>query len=374
MGNVVKLKSKKKISIKSVLVLLAAAAAAAGLAYINLNNPDFAPKSSSGVEALSLDSSVTYKFKKAGSGIVICGSDALMGVNGGGETWKAELDGKNHIISSAGKYVLAAETDGRRLTLFEGGKAVGKIEVSDDIITARVNRAGRIAVATKEKGYRAQVIVFTPEGKQIYVWHSATYYVLDLALNDRSDRLAVAGLNSDNASEVSAILLFSLNSADYITVNAGNDNLVTSIEYIDDGVLAVGDSEALYVKKSGELAWNVPFHGRLLQNYNVTEGGNLVLALTKGSMEGYFGGSDVEIYGKNGKLRGEFETSGPIKFVDSDGEKILVDTSTGAAIINNRGSLLENVTFDKTPRESFLIDDGRKIIIIAGSSVEIMDL
>ncbi len=371
MGKVIQL--KRKISTGSILLLAAAIILAAAFAFANRASIVDGFSSSSSAEAMSLDSSVTYKFKKFDGGLAVCGSDLLATVQpSGGAGWTVALNSKNYMIAAEGNYVLAFETGGRKISLFSDGKEVFRIETENDIITANVSRSGVVAVATKEKGFRSQVLVYKPSGEQIYEWHSVNYYVVDIAVT--SSAMAVAGLNSDDASSMSYILLFSFNSSDYKTVNGGNDNLVGTIKYIDDGVLAVGDRECTYIKKNGEIAWSISYGGRTLQGFTVTDGGHTALALTKSSMEGYFGGSVIEVYSKNGKTRGSFETGGQINYIDTDGGRILVNTETGAEILNGRGETLKSVSFPRNPRECFLTEGGKKIFMIAGNKIEVMGL
>lgn len=373
MGKIIEFKPRHNNK-KVYLVLGLLMAATVALLYINLVHSAYEKTLTlAGTSIMNLDNS-SYSFAKSGEHIVVCGQEGVTAINKNGETaWKYSRIVNDPIACAAGKYVLISDLGGYSSYLISGGKEVFAHESAFEIITAKVNQNGYFAVAAKERGYKSRVQVFSPGGEQIYAWHSTKYYVIDVAVSGDNKSMLVSVLNTDSSdSSICKVLYFSFSQQEPVILDTGEDNLVASLENSGGYVFAVGDMALYCFDKNGKKQFDLSYNGRTLQEYAIGEG-VIALALTKGSIEGYYGGSVVETYNTKGAARGAFEIADEIDFLDIDSKKILVNSEDGAYILSDTGHLYGNLTFENEVREGLIFSGGKKLLLVNGSAVNVYD-
>lgn len=149
------------------------------------------------------------------------------------------------LLRTAGKYVLIAESGGKRLQLETRSKTVLTLSVEYDIVTVAVHTNGSIAVVTAaEQGYNARVSVYSARGELIYQRLCGSL-VADAAFSPNGKELAIATVGAEKGAMRSTIEVLSLRSqeSDPLYTHSGTDILLCRIAYLGDSVLAaVGDS------------------------------------------------------------------------------------------------------------------------------------
>lgn len=369
MGKVVDIKKTKNKKLFLVLAVLFLATAA--LVYINLVHSAYS-------KILSLDKSSimsleesTYIFGKTSEGIVACGQDGLTVINKNGEIlWKYSLSVNNPMLSCAGAYALYTDIGGNDSFLVSGGNEVYHHKSPYRITTAKVNKSGYLTVVSKERGYKSQVAVISPTGTEVYVWHSAKYYIVDAICDNSCRGMFVSVLNSDSSDSMYKLLYFSFKDTEPKSLETGGDNLIASLECYGNNVIGIGDMGAYGFDKNGKRLFEIDYGGRALQEYSIGSS-FLALGLTKGSVDGYYTGSILEVYNFNGNLNGTYEISDEITFLDTDNNKVLVNSEDGAYILSGSCHLYGNLTFENEVREGLIFGEGKKLMLVNGSSVNI---
>ncbi|MBQ7717865.1 MAG: hypothetical protein IJT38_01005 [Clostridia bacterium] len=372
MGEIIKFKPKKKKTIYIALSLLLLTTLI--LLYINLAHSAYNKTLSlNRTSIMSLEDS-SYSFGKAEGNIIVCGQEGLSAINRNGDiVWKYSYPMSNPIISTSGNYSLYADFGGKACHVVSRGKLVSSYESPYEIITAKVNDNGYYAVASKERGYKSQVVVFDRNGNKLFAWHSTQYYVLDVAVTNDNSSLFVSALNTESEdSSISKVLYFSFRSDEPVILETGDNNLIASLCTSQTNVLAIGDFGMYAFDRNGKRIFVVNYEGRTLQEYSLGSG-IIALGLTKGSVEGYYGGSVIEVYNMRGSLRGKYEIDDEVKFLDAEGNKILVNSLDGAYILSDTGRLYGNITYENDVREGMIFDGGKKLMLVNGSNVNVYD-
>ena len=62
------------------------------------------------------------------------------------------------------------------------------------ISTADINKKGTVVTVTDDNNYKNRVCVRKASGKEIFVWHSATSYVVDAAISDSQETVMLTTL------------------------------------------------------------------------------------------------------------------------------------------------------------------------------------
>ena len=373
MGDVVEFKPKQNKKVYIILAILFVATAI--LVYINVVHSAYTKSLNLNKSAIMSVEDSGYIFKKNGKNVVACGHDGVTAIDKNGEiAWKKEFGTNSPLMTSAGEYILCADLNGNGYTVFSGnGKQLLNKKTPYEIITANINESGYHAIATKERGYKSQVLVYNLKDEQIFAWHSTKYHVISLAVANNNHGMIVSVFDVEGGEENAfKTLYFSFGKEKPEEIESGVGNLVANLKSVGNRIYAVGDSAFYAYSENGKKVFNIDYEGRTLQRYSATDSA-VVLALTKTSVEGYYGGSVVEIYSASGYKKGSFEVEDEITFLDAEEHKILVNSPEGAYILSDNGRLYGNLTFGNEVREGLIFSGGKKLLLVNGSNVNVYD-
>lgn len=373
MGDVVKFRPPKEKRIYFIIIALLSLATLV-LIYLNVAHSAYNKQISlSGTTIMSVDSSV-YIFKKAGEEVVVCGPEGISAINKKGEiAWHTDYGAASPFMATSGDYVLCADLNSSDCKVLSKGREVSSQKLPYEIITATVNVNGYYAVASKERGYKSQIAVYDKNGTKVFGWHSTKYHVVALALDDSNKNMLVSVVDvAEKPDNAFKMLHFSFNRDMPAELECTSGNLVSSISFSDGKFFAAGDTSFYAYNAGGSKAFNIDYNGRTLQKFSVL-GSTIALGLTKSSVEGYYGGSVVEIYSSQGTKRGYAEIDDEISFLDIEENKILVNSPDGAYILNDAGRIHGDIAFADEVREGIIFSGGKKLLLVNGLNVNVYD-
>lgn len=373
MGDVVELKPRKNKKVYIILAVLFVTTAV--LVYINLVHSAYTKALNLNKTAIMSVEDSGYIFQKNGKNVVACGHDGVTVIDKNGEIlWKKDFGTNTPLMVSSGEYILCADLNGNNYTIFsDNGKQIVKNKTPYEIITASVNENGYHAIATKERGYKSRVLVNDLKGEQVFAWHSTKYHVISLAVANNNSGMIVSVFDAEGGEDGAfKTLYFSFGKDAPVEIESGSKNLVANLKAVGNRIYAAGDTAFYAYNENGKKVFNIDFSGRTLQRYSVTET-SVALALTKTSVEGYYGGSVVEIYSASGYKKGSFEVEDEIIFLDTEENKILVNSPEGAYILSDNGRLYGNLTFGNEVRAGLIFSGGKKLLLVNGSNVNVYD-
>ncbi len=367
MGKIIKIKQKKKnIWLPVILVIITALSGV--LLAVNIKNPAVSGILNNGYtsEGIQLTSARTYEFVKNGEGAVMCGAGNMMGIDASGrQKWTVAFDTHSPIMSGRGKFAVAAERGGREFVLTASGDELLRLNTESSIVLVKVSKSGRVLVVTEERGYNAKVAVYAPDGKEIYVWHTSTYNVIDAAISDNGRAMSVAVLQGEGESSLSGVLTFDFGKPDGVFTPADGESLVMAVMYSGKNAVALSDTEVFAVSPKGERVYTISYEGKKLRNFGFDPEGSLALAFDEGT------GGLVNIYTRSGKLSGTYKNSRQVMFMDTLGGNTLLNSENGAVVINSRGKEVSQVEFESDVRSALLIRGRRNILGISGDKVQV---
>ncbi len=168
------------------------------------------------------------------------------------------------LMTSAGRYLVMAENDGKTIYLVEDANIVWKNEVEGNILKINVNENGYVSVIVKNNTYKSIIYVYSPDGTSLF----KRYLSSSLAV--------VTDISKDNK-----YLVFG--EIDYSGISIKSNIEVISIE------LAVKDP-----KNSTEIKYNAE-DGKIITNIKYTDT-NKIVAMYDDSIVVYGNDNENEIY------------------------------------------------------------------------------
>lgn len=358
-------------------------------AYFNRTNPivnHFVTQLMNGIPAktastsIPLDSGTAYECGMYKNSIILCDKEGIKAISKKGQDeWNISLAVNNPIMQIGTKYILVADKGGKEADIIANNTITCSIKTEEAIITAKMNESGYFAVATAEKGYKGQVIVYDPKGQECFRWHSGEGYIVDITLSPDDKRMAVATIDTGKGKVSGGVVFFNLKQDKPYAGVVKDDTIFTNIKfYKDNDLVAVGDNQTIAFSSEGQQLWAVTdYKGENLFNFNIDSEDMIVLALSDKSKGGILGSnSQIRVIGRNGKDKiSPAQIAGEVKFMSVRENLIAVNGKNGVSIISaGNGKEVANAPSSRDIKDVILLDNKDEILTISRSALDILEL
>ena len=363
-----KVSAKKALSKKKIVAILIILAAVLVMIFSNPEIGDFFMKSDS--VNLSFQTGLEYDVVPYKNEMLMFNNEGIYAVDRSGrEIWTTVAAATSPYAEVRGNNILLADLSGRKIRTFQGEKMISEIESQNEILSARVNKNGYIAVSTTELGYKGLVVLYDNDGKEVFRWHSGTGYIgaVDISADNR---LAVSQLVTNKEQVYSKILLINPKSQEEPKCIAELKGIVTKLQYAESGVLVALSNNGLYgYKRSGKEKFGVDFSGRRLLRCNIENQNNMVLAFDSGLNSTF-----LESYSSNGKLRGSFDTGSEVSAIDVNGECIVAVSHDKIIRLNPKGTVTKEIKISRDIKGIKIFNDRGNIFALGDGGAEIINI
>ncbi len=282
---------------------------------------------------LSFQKGINYDAVPYNKGVLLIGGDSVSLIDSRGrESWSIVSSFTSPMVLTKNKYIMLADQKGTTVSVYENDRIISQIKTEREILTAKLNKNGYVAVATEELGYKGAVHVFDKDGTEVYKWLSGSGYIGDIDISSKN-QLAVAQLMTDKEQIYTRILTFETKSEKEPKNIAQIDGIVMKLKYKSNGgIVAICDNGVYGFKWNGARDFVIDFDGRTAIGCNIENDNNMVFAFDSG-----LNNTILESYSSKGKRRGSYETNGEMTSFDVSGERIMVVTINGVYRITPKG-------------------------------------
>lgn len=192
------------------------------------------------------------------------------------------LSMENPVLSACDKAGVVYDAGGQSLYLFRGTEPVADftLEGSSDLLSARTNDNGWLAVTAQQSGYKGAVTVYDSAGaKKIQINLSSTF-VVDAAISPDCKSVAVLTIDQRSGSFHSKLLFYPVNRTEpSAQLDLGN-MVVLDMDYEDDRLWILSDDRVLTTDTKGSSVASYPFGHRYLKGYSLKGEGFAALLLS----------------------------------------------------------------------------------------------
>lgn len=348
--------------------------------FLNIDNPAFRDffgwmglSSDNNGTTIEFDKTEKYDISEFNGNVVLARNATVSCIDNRLNTrWSIEQGNSAPVIKTCGKYVITYSFDVANAVLTKDGKSIN-LPTDNPIIAASVNKNGYSVLVTREKGYKAQVVVHSPDGNVMYKWHSADNYIVDVDISPDNRTLAVATADFSTDSVSGGIMFFNFSQEEPYYGQIFKSNLMLDIQFVDkDSLMAVGDLSTILVKTNGEGEGEYSYNGKKLNNYDIGTDFSLVLVLSQS--DSVMDDTEIKFVDKKLKERGTATVTGAVSSVDSVRGKTLVAMDRCLILMNNKGKELKSVELNRDIKKAVLFGNGKSALVASGSIVELVSL
>nr|QGT51016.1 hypothetical protein Firmicute1046_0920 [uncultured Firmicutes bacterium] len=319
---------------------------------------------------VDIEPGTSYQTLAYDKNVLLMSGEGVRAFNTAGqEVWKIQTANTNPFIDVAGKYLLIGEMAGKSFSVYSGNKELRTCKPENTLISAKLNKNGYVVMLCEEAGYKGLAVVQNPRGNEIFKWHSGEGYVVDAALSDDNRYLAVAQIMTNKEKVYSRMIFFDIEKNEQVAAEEREDCIIAKVQFSNGGWVTVSDTEFLGFTKTGKLKYEVGFQGRTVSAFQIDNPNNMVFAFINNQNN-----TVLEMYDKNGKLRGSYAASGELKNLSVEGEVILCSQLRSVMYIDPAGRMRKSESISHDMKSIQLFSDRKHAFVMGGNTADILKI
>ena len=225
----------------------------------------------------------------------------------------------NPVLSTSGTTAVAYDAGSQALFAFRGGEEYFSLSLDSgaDLLSARANDSGALAVTAQQSGYKGAVTVYNSHGKEIIQISLSSVFAVDAALSPDGRTVSVVTMGQENGSFFSRLLFFPVTQEEpSAQVDLGSIN-VLDMDYEDGLLWVLCEDRLLTITPDGETVQTYHISPSYLKGCSL-EGDGFALLLTGRYRSG--GATQALIIGKDGQVLQSLPLSNQVLDYAADGK------------------------------------------------------
>lgn len=226
------------------------------------------------------------------------------------------------ILASCGIYSLVYDQGGKNFRLDTSSEKVYEEEIDRSILCADVSKNGNVAVASTSKTKLCDITVLNTSLEKKLELSIDDGYIIDIALNSNSGRVACAVIGSHNALPETTVVIYNHNGKEEARVKLPQGTLA-DIKFDSGNLWAVGDSYLGVI--DNEKYSDVYKQGTIsTQAFSYASSGDLIIAFGDYANSSQ---SSIAYVKSSGKVKNKFAAEGAVKSLSSNNSMVTVLTT-----------------------------------------------
>ncbi|HEX9062513.1 MAG TPA: DUF5711 family protein [Clostridia bacterium] len=337
---------------------------------IFMNNSIITPEKSIGkidLDVKEANSVITY-----GDLLVKCTSDILKAFNEKGEElWSHQLSIGNPRMKTSGKDLLVYDLGGKQIYILNGKEMKWSKTLDASILYADINIKGNVSVVHEVEGYKGGVTVYDPDGGEMFTRAIANNFPVCAKVSPDGKFIAINTVDTSGVKAASSIeFTDSLGKPCAAARNIKADKLFPGMWFLKNGVLAVSDTDLVFVDEKGNEKWKKDFTDRRLESSKIVSGDQVVAAISKGGSAGAQT-TDMKIFDSEGKEIHSFGVDKKVWAVNTCENMISINTGRDAFFYNVKGKLKGKFS-TKTDITDILFFNSREAAVVTKSDINVV--
>ena len=171
------------------------------------------------------------------------------------------LSMENPVLTASNTTAVVYDAGNQDLFVFRNGEETFRLtlEGSNDLLSARVNDSGWLAVTAQQSRHKGAVTVYDSHGEEVIGIGLTTAFAVDAAISPDRKTVAVVTMGQESGSFFSRLLFYPVNQQEpSAQVDLGNIT-VLDLDYEDDVLWILGEDRLITVTPDGETVQTFVF-------------------------------------------------------------------------------------------------------------------
>ena len=288
-------------------------------------------------------------FASLNGSLVLCSDTALQLYSNSGVLYiDRQVKMNDPVISVCGTYAVVYDVGGNNLYVIHNKEVVFEYtsKTGCDLLSARVNENGCLAVVEEASGYKASVRIYNSAFKLVLAENVSSEYVVDAVISPSNSQFAVVSIAQRSGKFSSIVSLYDGKEGDQLASTVLEDQFILEVHWQSNNIWLQGNDSATVLDQELNVlgTWSEP--NQYLQGYSLN-GDNYAVEVASWYKAG--GSGDVLLIDERGDTACSKAISGEVLSVSAAGRYIAVLTAEALTIytsndleeyaqINNNGS------------------------------------
>lgn len=296
---------------------------------------------------------------------VLVSKNELVGYIKNNEKFKLNISITTPIFSSAGKYLIIAENEGKKVYCIKDNQIVWERELDGNINNVYINEDGYAVVILSDSGYKSIAKVFKPDGGSLFNRYlSNNVFVECVTISTDNKYIAIAEINTSKIEAIPIVEVMSIDKvlngnsdATVYTYETKDSNLIVDMRYIDkEKIVCMYDNKICILSQGNSTeVTNIDPKSTLFASINLK--GNIVKA-EKLSTGLFNSATRFKIININNNKENVYDIDGNVKSIKTNDNIIAINLGTEMHIINTYGWLVKRYISDSEIKDMHLYSDG----------------
>ncbi len=268
--------------------------------------------------------------------------------NTGNQESNLEVTISNPTFSSANRFLVIAEKNGKKLYSIADKEIAWETTVDGNIADIYVNKNGYVVAIITDTIHKTVIAVYNPEGTLLFKNFLASTRAVDVSISNDNKHLAIAEVDTSGTIIQSNIRIISIEKAssdetqDYLenTYQSATDKLITNIQYQDkDKLICMYTDEIRIIENNQDnLLINNENKKIIFQSIELI---NHAVQIEEKSTGLFTANSIVNIVHTENKQNKEYTVDAVAKEIYTYGNMIALNVGTEIEFINTDGWLVK---------------------------------
>ena len=291
----------------------------------------------------------TNAFASLNGSLVLCSDTALQLYSNSGVLYiDRQVKMNDPVISVCGTYAVVYDVGGNNLYVIHNKEVVFEYtsKTGCDLLSARVNENGCLAVVEEASGYKASVRIYNSAFKLVLAENVSSEYVVDAVISPSNSQFAVVSIAQRSGKFSSIVSLYDGKEGDQLASTVLEGQFILELHWQSNNIWLQGNDSATVLDQELNVlgTWSEP--NQYLQGYSLN-GDNYAVEVASWYKAG--GSGEVLLIDERGDTACSKAISGVVLSVSAAGRYIAVLTAEALTIytsndleeyaqINNNGS------------------------------------
>jgi len=296
------------------------------------------------------------------NGILLSSSSGAHYYSFSGEKYAEEVLAMEHpVLSASDNAGVVYDAGGQSLFLFRGTEEVFDLtlEGDADLLSARVNDSGWLAVTAQQSGYKGAVTVYNAQGEKVIQISLSSTFAVDAVLSPDCKTVAVVTIAQEAGAFRSDILFYPVNKTEpSSSIHLGNC-VTLDLDYESDKLWVLGEDRLLTVDPDSSQVQSYLFGRSYLKGCDF--GGDGFALLLLGRYRAGAANQAVTI-GPDAVPLGSLSLSTQILSFDSAGAYCALLAGSRLDLYNPSLTPIHSLNSTQGARHTSMLDDGSALL------------
>lgn len=268
---------------------------------------------------------------------------------------------ENPVLTSTASTAAVFDAGGQTLYLYHGGQESFSLtlEGDGDLLSARVNDSGYLAVTAQESGYKGAVTVYNSAHERVFRLNRSSTFVADAAVSPDCKSVAVVTMGQQDGRFESQLLVYRLDSKEpEVQVSLGS-LAALDLDYESDQIWVLGESALVSVSVDGWEKQTYSFGNSYLKGCSLGGDGFALLLLGR-----YRAGSADQALtiAPDGQVLAGMDLRGQVLSFDAAGRYLCLLTGSQLSIYTREMELYRTLEDAQGARFASMADNGSALL------------